>query len=52
MNNRKCEKCNGKGLSLFQKPAPSPPYLEGSMLEYAVFCECIPPVETKETGTY
>lgn len=34
-----CSKCDGKGWLLYQKPAPSPPYDKGVMLDYGVRCD-------------
>lgn len=34
-----CRKCHGTYWLLYQKPAPSPPYKEGLMLDYGVRCD-------------
>lgn len=34
-----CHKCNNKGWILYQKPAPSPPYEKGVLLDYGVRCD-------------
>jgi hypothetical protein len=34
-----CPKCEGKYWLLYQKPAPSPPYKEGTFLDYGVRCD-------------
>jgi hypothetical protein len=39
-----CQFCQGLGVVLYKEDAPSPPYKQGSQLEYAMRCVC---VETK-----
>ena len=38
-----CNHCNGTGWILYKDKAPSPPYKEGSELEYARECVCREP---------
>ena len=35
-----CRKCFNTGWILYKKDAPSPPYKEGSKIEYARDCDC------------
>lgn len=34
----KCPHCSDTGWLLYQKPAPYPPYKQGVMLDYGVYC--------------
>jgi hypothetical protein len=37
----KCQNCNDTGLVIYEEKAPSPPYKEGTTLEYGKRCECV-----------
>lgn len=37
----KCKICKDIGWILYKKDAPSPPYKEGTKLEYAQQCACV-----------
>jgi hypothetical protein len=51
-----CKRCNGVGLILYQKDAPSPPYKEGMKLDYGVRCpDCYEhqrPTQNKQSQEY
>lgn len=48
-----CPKCNGKFWLLYQKEAPSPPYKQGTMLDYGVRCDlCYEPSGRTKNSEY